>query len=221
LNAVSGEKLRFQIGDAFPADDPIARWLTVLAMASNDFFRMFRWVDHAEDAGEQLLAYRIQAAALFEAATHLSDTIRQEPSAKSFYDALPPEARKAGDRVLAAVDPKSEHYIGDWARPHRNVTYHYPAMNPAKAAAGKSEIKIALERAAHLEGSITAEGTFGSVRFDFADEVAVQFLPDATLENPATVEAIRDTGASLATFVQHAANAYLGRLPEGTVHRLT
>src|SRR5580700_4617310 len=26
----------FKIGDAFPADDPIARWTTALAMAAND-----------------------------------------------------------------------------------------------------------------------------------------------------------------------------------------
>lgn len=98
------EELRFRIGDAFPADDAVARWLSVLAMASNDFFRMFQWVDGAESEGPRLLAYRIQAAAIFEAASHLNETIRNVPEVRSFYAHLSVEAREVGDRVIAAVD---------------------------------------------------------------------------------------------------------------------
>ena len=213
------EELQFRIGDAFPADKPLARWLTVLAMASNDVFRMFHWLDSAETVGAQLLAYRIQAAAVFEAALHLSETIRHVPEVKSFYEQLPDEAREVGDRVIAAVDRSSEHYIGEWAEPHRNVTFHYPEMHPAKAEHGQEEIKNALARAADLRGAISVDGTFGSLRFEFADEVAVQFLPEGTPENAPAVEAVRDTGMALATFVQHAANAYLAQLAEGTVQR--
>lgn len=90
-------------------------------------------------------------------------------------------------------------------------------MHPAKAEHGKEEIKNALGRAADLRGSISAEGTFGSVRFEFADEVAVQLLPEATPENAPAVEAVRDTATALVRFVQHAATAYLARLPNGTV----
>jgi hypothetical protein len=216
---MSGQDLRFRIGEQFPADDAVARWLTVLAMASNDFFRMFRWVDCAESAGTRLLAFRIQAAAVFEAATHLSATVRRVPEVKSFYDYLPSEARDVGDRIRGAVDPGSEHYLGDWAEPHRNVIFHYPEMHPEKAQHGKEEIKLALESAANMEGSITADGTFGSVRFDFADEVAVQMVPEATPEDALALERVRDTGVALVTFVQHAANVYLKRLPAGSVRR--
>jgi len=211
------EQMQFRIGDAFPADDPLARWLTVLAMASNDFFRMFHWLDGAETTGTELFAYRLQAAALFEAATHLSDTIRNVPEVKAFYGQLPDVARTLGDRVVGAVDPGSEHYLGEWAESHRNVTFHYPEMHPQKAEHGKEEIKNALERAAELRGTITADDRFGSVRFEFADEVAVQFLPEATPGNAPEMERVRETGMALARFVQHAANAYLGRLPRGLV----
>jgi hypothetical protein len=178
---------------------------------------MFRWVNCAETTGTELLAYRIQAAAVFEAATHLSETIRHVPEVSEFYGRLSAEAKELGDRVVAAVDQRSEHYLGEWAEPHRNVTFHYPEMHPAKAEHGQEEIKKALERAADLRGTITANDTFGSVRFDFADEVAVQFLPEATPDDAKAVESVRDTGVALAYFVQHAANAYLGRLPKGTV----
>lgn len=31
-----GQIIRFKIGEAFPADDQLARWMTVCAMAMND-----------------------------------------------------------------------------------------------------------------------------------------------------------------------------------------
>jgi len=211
-------RLSFRIGEAFPADDPVARWLTVLAMASNDFFRMFRWVDCAETLGTRLLAFRIQAAAIFEAATNLREAIRLVPEVRSFCGSLVTEGREAADRIVAAVDKKSEHYIGDWAEPHRNLTFHYPKMHPKAAEHGNEEIKTALKCAADLEGAITADDSFGSVRFGFADEVALKFLPDATPEDAVALAAVRDTGLALACFVQHAANAYLEKLlSEGTV----
>jgi hypothetical protein len=58
------------------------------------------------------------------------------------------------------------------------VTFHYPEMHPDKPR-WKEEITEALPAAAELEGTITADEQFGSVRFRFADEVAVQWLPDA------------------------------------------
>jgi hypothetical protein len=32
--------IRFKIGDAFPASDPVARFITGLAMISNDWLRL-------------------------------------------------------------------------------------------------------------------------------------------------------------------------------------
>ena len=48
-------------------------------------------------------------------------------------------------------------YLGDWIARHRNVTFHYPEIHPAKAEAGKEEIKQALERAISqkVQGKIT------------------------------------------------------------------
>jgi hypothetical protein len=170
-------------------------------MASNDFFRMFRWVESADSDGTRLLAHRIQAAAVFEAATHLGETLRRIPEVRAFFESLSEETKESGNRILKSVDPDSDLYIGDWVEPHRNVTFHYPEMHPQKAEHGKEEIKGALERAADVTGSITADETFGSVRFDFADEVARCFLPEASPEDAITVERVRDTGLALVEFV--------------------
>lgn len=132
----------------------MARWLTVLALASNDFFRMFQWVEEATDAGTRVMAYRIQAAAIYEAASHLSDTLRRWPEARAFVEGLDPAAREEAERVQGAVDSASEHYLGDWIEPHRNVTFHYAEMHPQKAEHDQEEIKRALETAADIQGEI-------------------------------------------------------------------
>jgi len=67
--------------------------------------------------------------------------------------------------------------------------------------------------------TITGEG-FGDVRFDFADEVAVQWLPDVdTEEGQAQTAALREVVVALARFVQRAVGAHLDTLPDGVVTR--
>jgi hypothetical protein len=96
-------------------------------------------------------------------------------------------------------------------------------VHPAKAEAGHEEIKQALERAIaqNIEGKITITGQrFGDVRFDFADEVAVQWLPDVdTHVGLAQLDALREAGGALTRFVQFAIGAHLDALPDGVVTR--
>jgi hypothetical protein len=40
----------FKIGDTFPADDPVARFVTVLAMISNDWQRLAQRMIELDDA---------------------------------------------------------------------------------------------------------------------------------------------------------------------------
>ena len=89
-------------------------------------------------------------------------------------------------------------------------------LHPDKAAHGQEEITEALRDAAALEATITAGDTFVSIRFGFADEVAVQWLPRAETQVE-LIEALRESVMALGRFVQRAANAYLGTRPEGTI----
>jgi hypothetical protein len=43
----------------------------------------------------------------------------------------------------------------------------------------------------------------------------MQWLPEASLEDPAAVEALRETGLALARFVRRAMNAYPATLSQG------
>jgi hypothetical protein len=212
--------LRFNIGEAFPADDSVARFITVVAMMSNDWLRLIEDMMALEDAdpdavGRRILSFRQQAALHDEAARFIADARRRLPAVDEFIKRLNADAQADCERVTGGVDPKSKHYLGDWLADHRSVTFHYPEMHPDKAAHGKEEIMQALQDAASLEATITFEAHFGSARFGFADEVAVQWLPDGQTQAH-LIEGLRESVLALARLAQRAATAYLESRPEGT-----
>jgi hypothetical protein len=212
-------KVMFKIGDAFPASDPVARFITVLGMMSNDWLRSIQEMLALDDAdpdsgGRRLSLFRQQASLHHEAATFIREARRRFSEIDEFIDGLPTIAQDECDQVVCGIDPQSPHYHGHWLADHRNVTFHYPEMHPDKAKHGQEEIKEALEAASGLESSIESGDYFGSVRFRFADEVAVQWLPDdpdlATL-----IENLRESVLAMSRFVQRAAKVYMESRPSG------
>jgi hypothetical protein len=69
-------RFEFTIAEGFPADDPVAQFVTVAAMISNDWQRLVMSMDNAEGTdhvGQELLGYRMQAALHYEAAQFLRE----------------------------------------------------------------------------------------------------------------------------------------------------
>jgi hypothetical protein len=211
--------IRFKIGEAFPADEPVARFITGLGMISNDWLRliddMLDYEDESpEGTGRRISLFRRQAALVHEAATFITDARRMFPAVASFVDGLELKARDTCERVIGAIDSSSPHYLGRWLEEHRNVTHHYPKMHPAAAQHGEEEMARALGAAADIEGTIDSGERFGDARFGYADEVGVQLLP--SLDDPSWVEDLRDAAMTLAEFAQRAAQSYLETRPAGT-----
>jgi hypothetical protein len=153
--------IRFKIGDAFPASDPVARFITGLAMISNDWLRsvedMFKLEgDTPEEIGRRISLFRRQAALVHEAVTFISDARRMFPEVASFIDGLEVKARDGCEHVIGAVASGSPHYLGEWLEDHRNVTHHYPKMHPAAAQHGQEEMANALAEAAESRAPSTA-----------------------------------------------------------------
>jgi hypothetical protein len=213
--------IRFEkIGAAFPASDPVARFITVLAMMANDWLRLMSDMlalkdEDADSAGRGIMLFRQQAALHHEAAEFIVDARKRFPKIDAFINALDQDARDECDQVTGGIDPKSPHYLGEWLADHRNVTFHYPEMHPDKAAHGKEEITEALKEAADLEGTITGLERLVDLRFRFADEVAAQWLPDGATQAHMIV-GLRESVMALGSFVQRAATVYLLARPDGT-----
>jgi hypothetical protein len=85
-----------------------------------------------------------------------------------------------------------------------------------KADRGAEEISEALTKAADIDSTITAGRHFGSVRFGFADDVAMQWLPDVDTDARDILAQLRDAVLALARFVQRATREYLETRPSGT-----
>jgi hypothetical protein len=213
-------RCRFRIGAVFPADDPVARFVTVLAMMSNYWHRSMRAIDAATDdedgPGIRLMLARQQAAFYYEATKFIADTGRSFPSeVEGFIASLDESTKGHYDRTMAGLDTKSPHYQG-WLKDHRNVTFHFPLLHPERDAHGDEEIANALISAANLEGTITAEDTIGSVRFEFADEVGVQMLPDI-VDDPDVIKELGDATVALGLFMHGALLQYVESRPPGTI----
>ena len=131
-----------------------------------------------ESVARRISLFQQQAALHHEAVDRLQDAPRHFHEIRQFMDSLDAEARAEYAILLGGIDPASRHYLGDWLAKHRNVTFHYPELQRDEAAAGQEELHDALTRAAPNEGTITyTDGSAITIRFRFADEVTVQWLP--------------------------------------------
>lgn len=208
--------MTFEVGACFDPRNPIARFITGLAMISNDWLRLYGQMtgveSHYVDAeGLRLLSFRQQAGLYFEAAGFIAKARRRFPTIKAFIDGLDGEARAACERVVGGVDPKSEHYVGDWLETLRNSTFHYDELHPSKASNDAERIAEGLKLASDKTGTIEEDERIpGGIRFGFADEVVVQWLPD--LDEPVWLEQLREAVLALGSFVREAAFEYIQSL---------
>ncbi len=209
----------FQIGEAFPAGDPVARFVTVLAMINNEWHRsmaLMNLVDNDPDGrGIRLLLVRQQAASYLEAVKWITDSRKRFPEVATYIDGLSADAQASYVRLMAGTDPKSPDFM-DWLSGHRNVTSHFPKLHPDAFANGDEEIANALSKAAELTGTVTVERpTEAGVRFGWADEVAVQLLPDIEA-NPDEIKKLSGARIALMRFGVEAVGTYMMRNPAGT-----
>ena len=135
---------------------------------------------------------RQQLAYYHEATKALVHFRAQEPVAE-FIEALDASARAHYDAVIAAREE-----LEPMLRTHRNITFHYPK--------GKRELAKALGDAANLTGAITVGDTDATVRFRFADEVAVQLV--CLFEDRKLVKALSEARIALGQFVFAAGAAW-------------
>jgi hypothetical protein len=207
---------KFTIGKAFPASDPVARFITVLAMMSNDWARLSKQqvgieYFHDDAEGLRLFYFRQQASLHFESAKFIRNARRLFPSIDAFVNALPARARRDCDRVLAGMDPKSKRYQGKWVEDLRNTSFHYPTMHPKAFRNNREPAATALAKAAKLKSSIeSGDFFFGEARFHFADEVMVQWIPRRGMKG--RIKRLGEESASLARFVQAAAKRYIDEM---------
>jgi hypothetical protein len=210
----------FEIAQAFPADKPVARFVTGLALISNELRRLKKLMPQYaqaasdEERGVRVMLFRHRAAACHEAVLFI-EKARTSYSAEipSFIDGLSAETKAQYERLMAAVDPTSPFYMA-WLRQHRDWTFHVPEIHPAKFDHDRDGIGNALKRAASEIGTTTNDGDSAGPQFGFADKVSVWIVKEDDDEQLALLNGAWN---ALGGFVHETVCTYLRRLPPGVV----
>ena len=188
----------FTIGDAFPASDPVAEFVTHLAMMSNDTLRLlsrgpFRSGCSFDAPELRIVSLRVQAALRYEVAEAIRTTQAFSREVREFLSSLPSMARN--DLELVTRSQRDDSRPLDRAGPH---------LEQSRAYGG--DVARALAAVADMQGAITAKGPDDILRFDFADEIARQMLPEDHL---VFVTGLHDDALALARLARAAVNEYM------------
>ena len=86
----------------------MARFVTVLAMVSNDANRSIDELLDVEDGPpRRMMLFRQQASFFFEAATFIGEASSRFTEVRDFIAGLPQEARDECAQVVGGIDPSS------------------------------------------------------------------------------------------------------------------
>jgi hypothetical protein len=202
----------FRIGDAFPADDPVARWATVLSMATNNaIYLNVRLVEGDLPPEQTLYYFRLIAAHFFEIATWLKETRKPWPEIDELVNSLDKDAQERYDNIVAFASQK--HPLHKRLSESRSTIFHYPAMHPAREAAGAEELANAMREAKQSVGWIEGGDAYATFRAAFADEIALQFLATTDEETEGVMDALHGPVFELVELTEAVLLAHLKTLP--------
>lgn len=208
--------VRFRIGDAFPADQPIARFVVVFLLALNDLLpcnqRLTEEADHELPPHERLYLARLVGSHLFELATFLDEAPRQFPEIETFLDSLPEEAQRHRQTVVAVAKGKPGEFADKLERLRNHFT-HYPRL--IGAAPEREELSKALVEHAERQGEIRVGKLFKDFRAHFADDIAAELtLTDEDAEP--FVGEMAELSTAAMNFAYAVIGAYTDGMPDGT-----
>jgi hypothetical protein len=221
-----GQIIRFKIGEAFPADDLLARWVTVCAMALNDALLINRWLmpqledEVPSEPHEHFYLARVGAAHSYEAASFLRK-YRRQPKIKEFIEGLEPEHQEQYEALLK-IGKGSQGKFSKQLKAARDSFFHYPDLilgqedrEPLKRAMighAKDEEEQGIKRGEIRDFSPPIKG----FRAGFADDIATEMmLPENTGEEfPEFISNVSKSLGQLLNFLKAVLNAYTLTRPE-------
>ena len=206
--------LRFNIGAAFPADDPVAVWVMGLSVALGDLRTVALYMGRSvQPRHERLYFVRVFASHLREVAKVIDRDFDRSDLA-AFVATLPREISDARDRIATRLNAKLVEDDDDTLLDHlkrlRNDTFHYAGDPPSRARLGRAVTAARAEEGVYLLGG-------PDMRAAYADEVvAERELPGHPADKEAQYrafealhEAISALNGDVAEFIQRTEAVYL------------
>ena len=217
-----GQIIRFKVSEAFPADDQLARWMTVCTMAFNDLLvvnaLLFPRLKEEIVSGPDEIVYlgRVAAAHLFEAATFLRKSDRI-PAIQEFIADFDDEAAQAAYRELLEIGDGGSGEFYERLKHARNKSFHYQELFVGDHEQHESVRKALAAYAQDEAEDPDKRGQISDIpppltgfRADFAYDIASEMtLPEDTeTEYPEFVRAVSNHIAKFAAFAKEALNTY-------------
>jgi hypothetical protein len=211
---------RFLIGDAFPADDPLARFLVAVAAALNDNILSHTLFVQADNTFDHIYLFNLASSHLYEAAETLEQAAREWPEVQTFVDGLDDDRRSEFERV-AGLARQGAAWPAARLKELRNLFFHYFRLDRAAADVNQLPLIAGLEAAADRESTLVIEPgqELSGIRSEFAYEAAIAAMTrdfeDDELQRLITT--LARLQGDLNRFAQAALGRYLRELPEGAV----
>lgn len=208
--------IRFRIGDLFPSDDPVARWMVPCAMALNDLFYVHRHLypllENDGPGSETMYLSRVAAGHLYEIAKFLAESESRIPEVRAFTARLDDDARAAYEAVKGITPGGDEPFARQAARA-RNHVFHYAELLPF--AIDHEKLKKAMDAHADTTSEIRDESPpIEGFRALFADEIATELsFPDEEVDLRDYVPALATAISHYLTFAKAALNQYVRDAP--------
>jgi hypothetical protein len=208
------EELRFRVGDAFPADDPLARFILVVSMGLNDNSLANTRFVNTEEEYELLYFFRLASGHLQELANRLRVAHGEWPEVQKFVASLDKQYRDDFAAIVQLADSKDD--TGEKLGRIRNEFFHYPDLRRKTAERGKLPVMKALGEGADEEGTISlGEEALGGVRAHFADELGAKLvMAHLGLDEDGQGALVKELGELQAAYGRFA-QAALGRYVNG------
>lgn len=223
---VLGEELdlthewRFRIGEAFPADSPLARFVVAVAQGMNDTLLANQLFVEAEKDYEVVYFFNLANSHLYEVAETFRQADREWKEVRAFVSSLDEERQEEFARIAALAAPGAE-WPGARLKELRNQFFHLLKLDYAAAEADQLPLQRGLAKAADTHSSLVIEagGPLNGIRALFAVEVFHHALTadyeDDEFERLAA--SFAEYQPALNRFAQGAVGRYLTELPAGVV----
>lgn len=224
-----GQIVHFKIGEAFPADDQLARWMTVCAMALNDLLIVNALViprlegKVPSEDGEPFYLGRVAAAHLFEAASFLRNSDRVQ-TIRGFVATLDEETQ-AAYQELVQIGRGGNGEFHRQLKHARDKSFHYQQLllgdreerEPLKRAMAehaKDEQEQGITRGEIRDVPPAITGFRATFAYDIASEM---LLPEDTeAEFPEFLGNVASFIGKFGIVTKAALNAYTQTKPVGT-----
>lgn len=141
-------RIEFAVGEAFPADDPVARWVATLTTIGNDVARVNRQFDLYSRYGPPDQIHHtywvlLQTGHLREALKFLSPEkcdLTATPEVEEFLAAMPRGIQEELEHIRSESTPWEGSWLNEIAKPSRDRFFHY-----ASSADFDREIEASLD----------------------------------------------------------------------------